>query len=132
MTGLRRWVEDQPLPTRLHWTAQYFRWCGVSSAFFLGVFLAMTPFSSAIRADVTAHPAGYLFTFLASAMTAASWWWTGERLRGRHRDGAWMAIISLAIPLFGLARGSAGPGLGTLVVSVLGLVAILTSWKELD
>lgn len=130
--GLRRWVDDQPLPTRLHWTAEYFRWCGISSALALGVFVGMTPFSSPLRADVAAHPAGYGLMFLASAITAASWWWTGERLRARHRDGAWMAIATLAIPLFGLARGGTGPGFGTLVISALGLVAIFTSWRELD
>jgi hypothetical protein len=130
MTGLRKWAEDQPLPTRLHWTAEYFRWCGMSSALFLGAYLVITPFSSALRADFATHPSRYALVILLSALTAASWWWTGERLHPRQRDGAWMAIASLAIPLFGLTRG--GPGIGTLVVSALGLLAILTSWRELD
>ena len=130
--GIQRWAEDQPLPDRLRWTAAYFRFCGISSAVALGIFLAIIPFSPELHANVSEHLSGYAFVLLTSAVTAASWWWTGHRLRARQRDGAWMGIANLAIPLFGVVRGGVGPGIGTLVISVLGLVAILTSWKELD
>ncbi len=130
--GIRRWAEDQPLPDRLGWTAGYFRWCGISSALALGVFLGIVPFSPELRANVYEHLSEYAFFMLTSAVTAASWWWTGQRLRARQRDGAWMGIANLAIPLLQLSHKNASASMGTLVVSVLGLFAILTSWRELD
>jgi hypothetical protein len=132
MTGLRRWAEEQPLPARLRWTAGYFRWCGVSSAVIIGVTAAALPFQPAMRAAIATHPGSFVLGLLSVTITAAAWWWTGERLLARRRDGAWWAIIALALPVLELARGGRSPSGLTLLISVLGLVAIATSWRELE
>lgn len=130
--GIQRWAEDQPLPDRLRWTAAYFRFCGISSAVVLGVSLLSLLVSPDIRAEVAAHSSSYLLMLLLSGITAAAWWWTGERLYARQRDGAWMGVANLAIPLLRLGHANAGASVSTLVISALGLIAILTSWRELD
>ena len=132
MTGLRRWAEDQPLPSRLHWTAEYFRWCGMSSVVSLGITLAFLPVMPGLRAAIAAHPYKVGLGLLSVAITSASWWWTGQRLLARRRDGAWWAIVALLLPLLQLVRGGTSLSGVTMLISALGLVAILTSWRELE
>jgi hypothetical protein len=132
MTGLRRWAEEQPLPARLYWTAEYFRWCGMSSAVFIGVAVVSLPVVPGMRAAIVAHPFKFGLGLASITLTAAAWWWTGERLLARRRDGAWWAIVALALPVLELVRGGASPSGLTLLISVFGLVAILTSWRELE
>lgn len=132
MTGLRRWAEEQPLPARLHWTAEYFRWCGMSSAMFVGVAVISLMVTPRLRDAFAAHPFRFGVSLLSVAFTAEAWWWTGERLLARHRDGAWWAIFALALPVFELARGGRGVSGLTLLISLLGLAAIFTSWRELE
>jgi len=104
----------------------------MSSAVVIGLTLASLPFLPAMRAAIVAHPGRFTLGLISVASTAAAWWWTGERLLARRRDGAWWAIVALALPILALARGHAGPSGLTLLISVLGLVAILTSWPELE
>lgn len=132
MTGLHRWAEEQPLPGRLHWTAQYFRWCAISSVVALGISMVFMPFAIGMRAAVAAHPFRFGLSLVLVAVTSASWWWTGERLLARRRDGAWWAIGALALPLLERLGGGGGPSGVTTVISALGLLAILTSWRELE
>jgi hypothetical protein len=132
MTGLRRWATEQPLPSRLHWTAEYFRWCGMSSVVSIGGTLAFLLVMPGSRAAIAAHPIQLGLALVSLAVTSASWWWTGQRLLGRHRDGAWWAIVALVVPILERARGGAGVSGLAILISVLGLFAILTSWRELD
>jgi hypothetical protein len=53
-------------------------------------------------------------------------------VRHVERRGAWWAIIALALPVLEPTRGGAGPSGLTLLISVLGLAAIFTSWRELE
>jgi len=131
MTRLRRWAQEQPLPARLQWTAEYFRWCGFSRAVIIGITAAALPFQAAVRTAIAAHPFRFGLGLASVTLTAAAWWWTGERLLARRRDGAWWAIVALALPVLERARG-AGPSRLTLLISALGLVAIATSWRELE
>ena len=66
------------------------------------------------------------------AITSASWWWTGERLLARRKDGAWFAIVALTLPVLERLRGAGGLSGLTMAISALGLVAIFTSWRELE
>lgn len=130
MTGLRRWAEEQPLPDRLRWTAEYFRWCGVSSVVALGIAIVSLPFSHGVRAAIAAHPWRFGLSLATLAIISFSWWWTGERLLARRREGAWWAIVALAFPLVERVQGAGLSGV-TMLISILGLLAILTSWREL-
>jgi hypothetical protein len=80
-----------------------------------------------MRAVFTERPAG---PALAAAV-CLGWLWTGRLLGRGERAGGVLAIVTLLVPLVAWALGQ--PIEGTSVtLSALGVLAVATSWRELD
>ena len=131
LAGIRRWADDEPLPARLRWTAGYFRFSGVAGIVSLVVAVAfLASGTGPLPRGVADHPGRFVGSLLIGAACSVGWYLTGEALYERRRSGGYVALATLLLPLIYSITGRGG---GTSVlVSALGSLAILTSWKELE
>ena len=126
---IERWMEQQrKLPVGLYWAAFYFKASALLGVAGLAVFLVV----SIVAPPKAFPPPSRLVPLLVvwAFMTGCSWW-AGRLLEERRRQGGWLALSALLPPVVQWAVRGGTPGLGVLL-SALGALAVLTSWRELD
>lgn len=132
--SIMQWsARDDDISTRLFWTAEYFRGCAMLGGIGLAIYLVSAAFAtqSAAGAAMHAHPFASAGGLILSIATLAGWYLTGEALHARRRIGGWLALTTMLPPILRAIGTHGRPGLG-LAIPVLGTLAILTSWRELD
>lgn len=117
-----------PERRRLGWVANYFQLsAGFGALGLVAGLVAVALDVPGSRGSLFDHPASWAL----GAATVAGWWYTGHLLHERRREGGWMAILNLLPPLAARALGSGTGSASTLVLSTFGVLAVLTSWREL-
>jgi hypothetical protein len=121
------------ISSRLHYTAEDFHGIAHLGAipFSITAFATLFGFLP-LREFIAEHPVQVLFNVIVWVGTTVGWWWTGELLHARRRTGAWLALATLVPPCLERVVGRGDGSSMTLVISVLGCAAVLSSWRELD
>jgi hypothetical protein len=116
-----------PERRRLGWVANYFQLsAGLGAVGLVGGGIAALLDVAGARAVLLDHPVKWAFL----AATVAGWWYTGHLLHERRREGGWMALLTLLPSLAGSLLGGGGIS-SSLFLSAAGVLAVLTSWREL-
>ncbi len=113
---------------RLVWVARYFV---VSSGLLATSFLSSLAFVIWGPRNWRPVVGAMLFQFGLTAVAVWSLLYTAKQLRARRRSGAYMALVSLALPFFSTNRGHVTDWL-SVTLSAVGLVALASVWRELE